>query len=849
MTTPLFLCAGAPFSVTALSGVERLGHVSRFELDLLSPEPVEPDALLGQPAAIVLVGAFGQRPVHGIVTSFTALATAQDADSRRYRAIVESAFAVLRYRRQSRIFRKKTVPDIVTEVLQKAGLQGDAFRRHLLDPHAERDHTTQYAEDDAAFVRRLCEEEGLYFRFEARDGQDAFVLEDDSTSAPTAEDAVLALADGSQLLEDRPAAYDCVALRKRSPGKVTLRDYDPAKPALLLEGVATAGLAGEQGVEVYRAPGRFATPAEGSARARVLLEGLRAEALSYRFQTSSMALAPGLSTRLEATDDYAGTARPEEELLVVEVRSAWRQDVQEDRPASISVTAIPRGTRYRLPVVTPRPKISGIHPAIITGPSKVEIETDAAGHVHVRFPWDRTGPTDHQSSRPVRVLQPSLAGPMLIPRVGWEVAVGFEDGDPDRPFVLGRAYNAKQPPPFPLPANKTITALSTQSSPGGGRRNAVHFDDAAGRQHMVWDAGFAKKTTVGNDMKTQTVGFEVATVKGSQTRTVGSDETVSVKDALSLEVGSQSATVGGSQSISVGASGLTTVGSESVLIGGALVEQVGNPVTGVCEFAVAAAIEGSSAIPFVGPFLSPAADIGKSVYDGYRDNKEQGALLALARSGVSLGVGKLPGGDAIVAAADAAGLTPWSERALQAKGAAAAGGGGSGAAAQGASGVAIGPGHRKTIVDGVMFEGIGALCAMATPGSIKWTSLGASSISVGGSHSTKAVKISRTTGGISSDTAAAIHMKAAQVIGRTISGAANLSVAGALKSKAGGEHHIKAGGALTIQAGGSIELKGSNVVFQVGGSIVAVHGGGVTLKASKVVVNGKAVQSKKASTR
>ncbi|WP_044240968.1 type VI secretion system Vgr family protein [Chondromyces apiculatus] len=849
MNTPLFLCADAPLSVTALSGVERLGHPSRFELDLLAPEPLDPDALLGQPAAVVLVGAFGQRPVHGIVTSFTALATTQAANSRRYRAVVESAFAVLRYRRQSRIFRKKTAPDILAEVLQGSGLQGDAFVRQLLDQHAERDHTTQYAEEDTAFVRRLCEEEGLYFRFEAREGQDAFVLEDDSTSAPSAEHAVLALADGTQLLEDRPAAYECVALRKRSPGKVTLRDYDPAKPSLLLEGVATAGLAGEQGVEVYRAPGRFATPAEGSARARVLLESLRAEALTYRFQTSSTALAPGLTTRLEATEAYAGTARPEEDLLVVEVRSAWRQDAGEARPASLSVTAIPRTTRYRLPVVTPRPKISGVHPAIITGAPGEEIHTDAAGHVHVRFPWDRAGPSDHRSSRPVRVLQPSLPGPMLLPRMGWEVAVGFEDGDPDRPFVLGRAYNARQPPPFPLPANKAITALSTQSSPGGGRRNAVHVDDAAGRQHMVWDAGFAKRITVGNDMTTQTVGFEVTTVKGSQTRTVGADETVSVKDALIVEVGSQSATVGGNQSITVKASGSTLVGSESVLIGGALIEQVGNPVTGTEEWVKAAGIQVAAGIPLVGPFLSAAAEIGKSVYEGYQDRGEKGALLALAQSGVKLCVGQLPGGDAIVAAVDATGLPPWSDRARQPEGAAAAGGGGGSAAAQGASGVAVGPGHRKTIVDGMMFEGIGALCAMATPGSIKWTSLGASSIAVGGSHSTKAIKISRTTGGISSDTAAAISLKAAQVIGRTIGSAANLSVAGALKSKAGGEHHIKVGGALTIQVGGSITLKGSNVTFQVGSSIVAVHGGGVTMKASKVVVNGKAVQSKKASTR
>ncbi len=448
-------------------------------------------------------------------------------------------------------------------------------------------------------------------------------------------------------------------------------------------------------------------------------------------------------------------------------------------------------------------------------------------------------------------MQPNTPGSMLIPRVGWEVLVAFEDGDPDRPYVLGRTYNAKQPPPFPLPANKTITALSTVSSPGGAKQNAFHIDDGAGRQHMVWNAGFAKTTTVANNMVTQTVGFEAHGVKGSQTWSIGGNQTLSVQNALMVSVGSQSASVSGMQKLLIKATGSTSVGSEAVLVGGALIEQVGNPATGAKAFAQAAVLAGVSEIPGVGPFLSKGITAGKAMVEGY----EKGGLKGLTQAAEQQALGELashvPGGDALVAAADGAGLTPWSDKAQAKAGAQAAGGGTGGPGAAAAGAAAAAPGFRKTIVDGIMAESIGAAHTVTTPGSIKWTTLGASSFAVGADHTTRAVKVSRLTAGISSDTLGSIDIKTAKFIGRTVTGALKTNVSGALDSTAGGPHHIKVGTTATIKVGGSMDLEGGAVVFMVddGSAIVAAHAGGILLKASKVTINGKAQQSGKATNK
>ncbi len=38
-------------------------------------------------------------------------------------------------------------------------------------------------------------------------------------------------------------------------------------------------------------------------------------------------------------------------------------------------------------------------------------------------------------------------GAIHIPRIGQEVIVDFLEGDPDRPIITGRVYNAEQMPP------------------------------------------------------------------------------------------------------------------------------------------------------------------------------------------------------------------------------------------------------------------------------------------------------------------------------------------------------------------------------------------------------------------
>ncbi|MCP4245801.1 MAG: type VI secretion system tip protein VgrG, partial [bacterium] len=233
---------------------------------------------------------------------------------------------------------------------------------------------------------------------------------------------------------------------------------------------------------------------------------------------------------------------------------------------------MPATVSYRPSRVTPWPKMRGTQTARVVGPEGEEIHTDEYGRVKVQFHWDREGGHKETASCWIRVCQGMAGGGygmMFLPRIGQEVVVDFLEGDPDKPLVIGRVYNADHMPPYKLPDEKTKSVIKTHSSKGGGGTNEIRFEDRKDSEQILL---YAQKNLHirANSDRVENIGHDRhLTVKENKFELVKKAKNIEVKLDFKEKIGGdKSLAVGGKVAEKFG-------GSHSVNVGGNVIEKYG----------------------------------------------------------------------------------------------------------------------------------------------------------------------------------------------------------------------------------------------------------------------------------
>jgi type VI secretion system secreted protein VgrG len=629
-----------------LNGQEAISQLFSFQLEALAENKtvVAFDKLLGQKVTVELeLPEKKKRFFNGIVRK--AVEGEQGAFFTEYSLEIVPHFWLLTRKAQSRIFQHMSVPDILKKVFD--GLE---VSFELKGTFFARDYCVQYRETDFSFACRLMEEEGIYYFFKHSATNHQMVVANTPESHSDVQAPVSVIYETVEGgLRDEDRIHTWVKTQELRSGKYTLWDHSFELPhknleakKSILDSVSVGSVThklnvgNNQKMELYDFPGEYAQRFDGISGGggeqpedlqKIFQDNQRTVEIRMQEEALSSLLIQGASGCGQFTSGHKFKLErhfnADGEYVLTSLQHFASVDNYRSNGAVFSYSntfnCIPSALPFRPPRSTAKPIVPGTQSAVVVGPGGEEIFTDKYGRVKVQFHWDREGKNNADSSCWLRVTTHWSGkhwGMIHIPRIGQEVVVGFLEGDPDQPIIVGSVYNADMMPPYELPANKTQSGIKTRSSLNGSPANfnEIRFEDKKGSEQLYIHAEKNEDIVVENN-KTENVGHdETVEIGHDRTEKVDNDQSITVlnNDTLnvvmnqSITIGNsqdetigleRSTTIGVSDSLVVGASHSTAVGaSDALMVGASISQTAGGAISQTAGGAISVTAEGIIAI-------------------------------------------------------------------------------------------------------------------------------------------------------------------------------------------------------------------------------------------------------------
>lgn len=530
----------AEFEFRSMVGTEEVGQPFTYHVELLHKSAkLSAESMLGSTLALHLARRDAKvRHFHGYVTDFSL--SGSEGEYVIYSVTLRPWLYLLSHRTHCRIFKGDAI-EIVKQlcdaieyrgisVLKEGSLKKDKLHKY--------EFVVQFRESDFNFMMRVLERDGIYFYFEHAEDLHTLVLTDSGGHEVA----------GYKTLTYRPPSRNTEELLEtvdnwRShhsfvAGELTTKDFSYKAPTVDLKARAQSD-PGQviKHLEAFDYPGTYFDIGDGPALATRRLQTLQVGGARFEGTTNVRAVSAGQIFTL-AEHPFSAFNRG------YFVHSAQFQIVGHALTSSsgiaaggdvmqASILALDTSRPFYPQPRTPKPTMTGIQTATVVGEGNgAEVYLDPNGYtrVKVKFAWDRDDDTTGKNSCWVRVSQGWAGtdfGMQFHPRLGQEVLVGFIEGDPDRPIIVGRVYNDANRPPYTSP---TQGGIKTNSTPDGSIQNfnEIRFEDKKGSEELFFQAE-----------KTHTVnvkGSRSVTVGGTQSTTVTKKETRTYKDDRQTDV-------------------------------------------------------------------------------------------------------------------------------------------------------------------------------------------------------------------------------------------------------------------------------------------------------------------------
>ncbi|EPN6575157.1 type VI secretion system tip protein VgrG, partial [Raoultella planticola] len=499
----------AELDVLAFEGNEALSKPFSYRIEFTSGDhAISKEMMLMKPASLTLqapvdqgYGSKMQQPVRviqGVVTGFERFGTSKDET--HYALTLQPRLALLDRSHQNTIYQDMSVPQIVEKILrERHGMRGQDFLFSLAKEYPRREQVMQYGEDDLRFISRLLGEVGIWFRFttdtrlnidvvEFYDGQQGYGKGLTLPSVPPS----------GQHSQGVDSVWGMESHHNVVQKQVSTRDYNyrQATEDMNTQVDATRGDSTTYGdayhyADNYLTPGshhhRNPAPESGAFYARIRHERY----LNGQTQTCAITSCPTLSPGqvLKVTGGYEVADVFAHGVVITALRTHARRD----KDLAVDFDGIPDSTDFSFrPEPGSRPVMAGTLPARVTSTT----ENDTYGHIdkdgryRVNMLFDRDNrETGFESLwvRQSRQYAGDTYGLHLPLLAGTEVAIGFEDGNPDRPYISGVLHDSAHGDHVTI-RNYKRNVLRTPAN------NKIRLDDERGKEHIKVSTEYGGKS-------------------------------------------------------------------------------------------------------------------------------------------------------------------------------------------------------------------------------------------------------------------------------------------------------------------------------------------------------------------
>lgn len=522
----------AESDVLAFEGDEALSTPFRYRIEFTSGNhAISREMMLMKPGSLTLQALVDQgygikvqqpvRVIQGVVTGFERLGTSKDET--HYALTLQPRLALLDRSHQNAIYQDMSVPQIVEKILrERHGMRGQDFLFSLNKAYPRREQVMQYGENDLHFITRLLGEVGIWFRFTTDTRLNIDVVEFyDSQQGYEKGLTLPSVPPSGQHSKGVDSVWEMQSHHNVVQKQVSTRDYNYRQATEDMNTLvdATRGDAttcgeayhwGDNYLTAGNSHDRNPAPESGAFYARIRHERYLNGQTQTRAVTSCPTLSPGQVLKVtggyEVADVFAQGV----------VITAMRTHARRDEDFGVRFDGIPDSPDFSFrPEPGSRPVMAGTLPARVTSTT----ENDTYGHIdkdgryRVNMLFDRDNWETGFESLWVRQSRPyagdtwGLHLPLLA---GTEVAIGFEDGNPDRPYIAGVLHDSAHGDPVTI-RNYKRNVLRTPAN------NKIRLDDERGKEHIKVSTEYGGKSQlnlghlVDSEKQQRGEGFELRT--------------------------------------------------------------------------------------------------------------------------------------------------------------------------------------------------------------------------------------------------------------------------------------------------------------------------------------------------